>query len=127
LVKSPTANPVILLTMGTLTDRYYFLTTMKKVFDFTTGRGFPITELMYDRQENAVFKSAVLNSDYLRKQKVDMNSHPVNKEIAAFQTIDAYRLVEAYKKDELKGKLKEIASKLNEGSNPVIMVMKYKK
>jgi hypothetical protein len=82
---------------------------------------------MYDRQENAVFKPAVLNSDYVKKQKVDMNSHPVNKEIAAFQTIDAYRLVEAYKKDELKGKLKEIASEMNEGSNPVVMVMKYKK
>lgn len=127
LVKTSTANPEILLTMGTVTEKYYFLTTMKKVFDFSTGRGFPITELMYDRQENTVFKSAVLNNDYLRKQKVEMNSNPVNKEIAAFQTIDAYRLVEAYKKDELKGKLKEIASEMNDGSNPVIMVMKYKK
>ncbi len=126
LVKSPTANPEILLTMGTVTERYYFFTILKKVFDFATGLGFPITELMYDRQENAVFKTAVLNSDYVSKRKVDMNSYPVNKEIAAFQTIDAYRLVEAYKKDELKGKLKEIAAGLNEESNPVIMMMKYK-
>jgi len=106
---------------------YYFLTTIKKVFDFTNGRGFPITELMYDRRENAVFKPAVLNSDYVKKQKVDMTSHPVNKEIAAFQIIDAFRLVEAFKNDELSGKLKEVAAGLNEESNPVVMVMRYKK
>lgn len=56
-----------------------------------------------------------------------MTSHPINsEEIAAFQILEAYQLVDAYKKDELKGELKEIASGLNEGSNPVVMVMKYK-
>ena len=84
------------------------------------------TELMYDKQENSIFTPAVFNGDYVKKQKVDMTSHPVNNEIAAFETLEAYQLVEAYKKDELKGKLKEIAADLNEGSNTVIMVMKYK-
>jgi hypothetical protein len=36
-------------------------------------------------------------------------------------------LVEAYKNDELKGRLKEIAAKLNEESNPVIMLVKHRK
>ena len=57
----------------------------------------------------------------------DMTSHPVNNKIAAFQNLEAYQLVKAYKNDGLKGKLKEIAAKLNESSNPVIMVLKYKK
>jgi hypothetical protein len=128
LVKSPTTNPVIFLTMGTITDRYCFMTTVKKEFDFTTRRGFMNSDLMYDKQENAVFKPAIFNGDYVKKQKVNMTSHPVNgDEIAAFQNLEAYKLVEAYKKDGLKGKLKEIAAGLNEGSNPVIMVMKYKK
>ena len=127
LVKAPTSDPEIFLTIGTLTDHFYFMTTMKKEFDFTKGRGFPTNDLMYDRQENALFKPAVLNADYVKTQKTDMTSHPVNGEIAAFQTIEAYQLVEAYKNDELKGKLKEIAAELNEGSNPVIMVMRYKK
>jgi hypothetical protein len=56
-----------------------------------------------------------------------MTSHPINSGIAAFQNLEAYQLVEAYKNDELKGHLKEIAAKLKEGSNPVIMVMKNKK
>ena len=125
--KKPTVDPEIFLTMGTLTDRYYFFITMKKEFDFTKGRGFPISELMYDRQENAVYDRTVINGDFVKRKTVDMTSHPVNGEIAAFQNIEAYQLVEAYKNDGLKGKLKEIAAGLNEGSNPVIMVMKYKK
>jgi hypothetical protein len=127
LVKKTTNNPFIFLTMGTLTDRYYFFITTKKEFDFTKGRGFPVTGLMYDKQENAIFEPTVINDDYIKSKSADMTSYPVNNELAAFKTLQAYRLVEAYKKDELKGKLKEIAAGLSEGSNPVIMVMKYKK
>ena len=126
LAKKPTVDPEIFLTMGTLTDRYYFFITMKKEFDFTKGRGFPISDLMYDRQENAVYDCTVINGDFVKRKTVDMTSHPVNSGIAAFQNLEAYKLVEAYKKDELKGKLKEIASKLNENDNPVLMIMKYK-
>ncbi len=82
---------------------------------------------MYDREENAIFKPVVINSDYVKRKMADMISYPVNGEIAAFQNIEAYQLVEAYKNDELKGNLKEIAAGLNEESNPVIMVMKNKK
>ncbi|MEL7585418.1 MAG: 6-bladed beta-propeller [Prolixibacteraceae bacterium] len=128
LVKKPTVDPEVFLTMGTLTDRYYFFITMKKEFDFTKGSGFPLTGLMYDKQEDAVFEPSVINSDFIKRKKVGMISHPLNNnEFAAFQNLEAYQLVEAYKNDELKGKLKEIAAGLNEGSNPVIMVMKYKK
>lgn len=127
LVKKPTVDPEVFLTMWTLTDRYYFFITMKKEFDFTKGRGFPLTGLMYDKQENAVFEPNVINGDFIKRKKVGMISHPLNNEFAAFQNLEAYQLVEAYKKDELKSKLKEIAAELKEGSNPVIMVMKYKK
>ncbi len=127
LVKSPTENPEILLTMGTLTERYYFFSIIKKEFDFTKGRGFPIAGLMYDRQANAVFNPTVINRDYVKRKTVSMTSHPVNGKIATFQVLQAYKLVKAYKNDGLKGKLKEITAELNEESNPVIMVMKYKK
>jgi len=126
MVKSPTTKPETLLTMGTLTERYYFFKTIKKTFDFTTGRGFPIANLMYDRQENAMFNPTVINGDYVKGKTVNMTSHPVNNKIAAFQNLEAYQLVKAYKNDGLKGKLKEIAAKLNKSSNPVIMVLKYK-
>lgn len=127
LVKNSTKNPEIFLSMGTITNRYYFMKTIKKVFNFAKGRGFPTTDLMYDKQENAVFKVTVFNGDYVKKQYVDMASGPVNSEIAVFKNLAASQLVEAYKNDGLKGKLKEIVTELNEESNSVIMLMKYKK
>ncbi|WP_167619147.1 6-bladed beta-propeller [Maribellus sediminis] len=127
LVKKPTKDPEIFIKVGTLTASYFFISTLKKVFDFSTGRGFPTSDLMYDKQENTVYEPAIINADYLKKQTVDMTSHPVNgDEIAAFQNLQAFKLVEAYKKNELTGKLKEIAAKLDEESNPVIMLMKEK-
>lgn len=126
-VKKPTIDPKIFLTMGTITDRYCFMTTVRKEFDFTTRKGFLNNDLMYDKQEKAVFAPTVVNGDFVKRKTVNMTSHPINsEEIAAFQILEAYQLVDAYKKDELKGELKEIASGLNEGSNPVVMVMKYK-
>lgn len=58
--------------MGAITDRYYFIHTVKKVFDFTTGRGFFMNDFMYDKQDNALYKAKVLNSDFVKKRGVDM-------------------------------------------------------
>jgi hypothetical protein len=127
LVKTPAVDPEIMLSMGVLTDRYYFIKTVKKAFDLSTGKGFPITDLMYDKQENAVFNITVFNDDFTTKQKVNLNSNMVNNTIAAFQNLPAEQLVEAYENNELKGKLKEIAAELDEESNPVLMLMRYKK
>ena len=53
--------------------------------------------------------------------------HWINR-IEDVTSLNAARLVEIYKKDQLKdGKLKEIASRLNEEDNPVIMLVKQKK
>lgn len=128
LVKTPTKEPEILLTMGPVTDRYYFMYTVKKKFNFTTGRGFLSTDFMYDKQENAVFEANVLNGDFTKEQRVDLFSLPINdNDIAAVQSLPANKLVEAYQNDGLKGKLKEIAAELDEESNPVVMLIKYKK
>lgn len=127
LAKTPSADPEILLTMGTLTDRYYFMQTIKKVFDFTKMRGFPLTDLVYDKQEKSVFEVSVFNDDFVKKQRVNLTSQPVNNEIATFQCLTANQLVEANENEGLKGKLKEIAAGLDEESNPVIMLVKYKK
>lgn len=90
-------------------------------------KGFPITELVYDKQEKAFFKSTVYNDDYSQKKKIRLNVESVNQEIALCETLNAFDLMEANEKGELKGKLKEIAKTLDEESNPVIMLVKYKK
>ena len=129
IVRTPSIHsmdPEIFLTLGTLTNRYYFIKTIKKIFDSATGREFPMSGLMYDKQENALFNFSVYNGDYTEKKGVDMTTRPLDHEIAAGHILEAYRLVDDYEKGLLKGRLKEIAAELDEESNPVIMLVKYK-
>ena len=131
IVRTPSAHtmvPEVFLYMGICTDRYYFMQTVKNVFNFEKGNGFYTDELVYDKEEKALFQVAVYNGDYAEKRPVAMTASPVNREIEDVTSINASRLVEIYKKNQLKdGKLKEIASRLDEEDNPVIMLVKQKK
>ena len=126
LVKIPSTNPERLMTIGTVTPRYCFLQTIDKTFNPKTGRGFPSHDLVIDRQTNDIFSSVVLNDDYSSKQQVDMIRLAQNGKVSCVQALQAHKLIEAYEKGELKGKLKEIASTLNEDSNPVLMILTAK-
>jgi hypothetical protein len=114
-------DPAVFLLPGVLTDRYYFMETVKKVHRF------PGAKLMYDKQEKSIFEYTVYNDDYSVKKPVYMKTQPVKGEIATWQSLEAGPLVEAYEKGQLKGKLEEIATTLDEESNPVIMLIKHKK
>ena len=46
--------------------------------------------------------------------------------MATCLTLNAFYLVDALEKNELKGELKEIAQELNEESNPIIMLVKHR-
>ncbi len=131
IVRTPSAHtmvPEVFLYMGICTDRYYFMQTVKNVFNFEKGNGFYTDELVYDKEEKALFQVAVYNGDYAEKRPVAMTASPVNREIEDVTSLNASRLVEIYKKSQLKdGKLKEIVSRLDEDDNPVIMLVKQKK
>ena len=132
ITRTPTIqsmNPEIFLFPVVITDRYCFMKTMKKEIDFTTFKGFPETNLMFDKQEKSIFEYVVVNNDFSIKQEVSLGQKPssiVNQEVAACLSLNAFDLVEALKKNELKGKLKDIAQGLEEESNPVIMLVKYR-
>ena len=121
-------NPKVFLLLNLFSDRYYFMETMKGEYDKKTETGFPRTPFMYDRQEKVFYKYAVYNGDYSIKKEIDLNElMPINHEIETWQLLESFQLVEDYKKGILKGKLKEIAAKLDEEDNPVIMLIKHKK
>ena len=123
-----TMNPEAFLFLSLISDRYYFLKAQKKIYDFKTKKGFPATSFMYDTQEKAFFEYTVYSADYTNKREVNIDRfRAVNHEIATYFTIEPSRLIESLKKGHLKGKLKEIASTLEEDDNPVIMLVKYKK
>jgi len=114
-----------------LTERYFFLQTekMEPEVKGTTPQDayffYPKTHLMFDRQEKTIYEYSVLNNDF-SNVTVELIQKNGNKEIAFWQKIEAGYLVESYKRGELKNKLKEIAAKLDEEDNPVIMLVKHK-
>ena len=135
IVRTPSIQsiqPTVFLFPWILTDRYYFMETVKKDFDPVTKQ-MPSTDLVYDRQRDALFEYKVYNNDYAEKQLISFSSsnttispRPLNDEIASWQVLEAYQLVEDYEKGKLKGRLKEIVSKLDKEDNPVLMLIKYK-
>ncbi|WP_301703715.1 6-bladed beta-propeller [uncultured Parabacteroides sp.] len=130
IVRTPSAytmQPEVFLYTGIYTDRYYFMETVKNVFNFEKGNGFYADVLMYDKEEKAIYQVTVHNGDYAEKRSVAMTAKSINHDIEGATTLNAPRLVEIYKKGQLKdGPLKEIASKLDEEDNPVIMLVKQK-
>lgn len=124
IVRTPSVQsmiPEVYLLPSVLTDRYCFIGTVKKDFEF------PGVDLVYDKEEKSIFKYTVYNDDYSSKEEVYMKSLPGNKEIASILYLEAPKLVEDYERGRLKGRLKEIAASLDEESNPVIMLIKHKK
>ena len=53
-------------------------------------------------------------------------SHYILPKSSVLQVYSAYRLKELYESGKLTGELKEIASKLNDDDNPVLMLAKFK-
>lgn len=124
IVRTPSVqsmNPEKFLLPSLLTDRYYFMVTIEKTMDFST------TDLVYDKQEKALFCYKVYNADYTNKKEAFLNSKPLNSKILSFQYLEVGELVRDYERGKLKGKLKEIAANLDEEDNPVIMLIKHKK
>ena len=120
-------EPKRFLLMSNFTDRYYFMDIFRKEVNLETLAIPANIKLMYDKQEKAIFESIVYNDDYVNKRRESILK-TLNDEIAYLRTLDAYRLVESYKNGELKdGKLKDIAAKLDEEDNPVIMLVKHKR
>jgi hypothetical protein len=131
IVRTPsilTMNPEVFLILRLLSDRYYFMETIRNVYDFNTENGFPKTFMMYDTQEKGIFNYTVYNGDFSdKKGELYMSvTRPVNHKIDSWYPLEAFRLVQSHKKGELKGKLNEIAAELDAEDNPVIMLIKHK-
>lgn len=124
IVRTPSVqsmNPEKFLLLSLLTDRYYFMETVEKKLPF------PPTNIVYDKQEKALFRYKVYNDDYMNEREAYLKSNPVNSEIPSRQFLEAGELVRDYERGVLKGELKEVAAKLDPEDNPVIMLIKHKK
>ena len=131
IAKTPpvhTMNPEFYLILRLISDRYYFMESVKNVYDFRKREGFPRTYFMYDTQEKDFFSYIIYNGDYSYKKELYMIMFiPINAKGELWATIDAFELCRDYEKGKLKGKLKDIAAKLGEDDNRVIMLVKPKR
>ena len=131
IVRTPpvhTMNPESFLILKLVSDRYYFMESIKNVYDFSKEEGFPRTYLVYDTQEKDFFRYIIYNGDYSYKKEFYMSMlTPINSKGELWATLNAFELCRDYKKGKLKGKLKEVAATLGEDDNRVIMLVKSKK
>lgn len=134
MVRTPSVqtDDVHFLFPATESDRYFFMHIVRKEYDFDKHEGFPRTALAYDKQERAIYQVEVYNEDFVDREPVNMSLEMFvlnlinNNGVAFTRVLSASDLVEAYKDGKLRGPLKEIAAGLDEESNPVIMIAKYK-
>ena len=123
-----TMNPEVFLILKLVSNRYYFMESIKNVYDFSKEEGFPRTYLVYDTQEKDFFRYIIYNGDYSYKKEFYMSMlTPINSKGELWATLNAFDLCRDYEKGKLKGKLKEVAATLGEDDNRVIMLVKHKK
>ena len=132
MVRTPpvqSMDPEVMFILRLMSDRYYFMEAVENKFNFDTNDGFSTTFFMYDNKEKEFFGYTMYNGDFSNKNEVYMSRlRPVSHEIESWQTFEAHQLVESLEKGELKdGKLKDIAAKLDEDANAVIMLVKHRK
>ena len=125
-IQSVDTETVLILRLNS--ERYYFIDKIRNEYDWNTSTGFPRSTFVYDKQEKTFSEYALYNGDFSTKKQIPITRFRLlNHEIAAWQAIESFDLVEDYKTGKLKdGKLKEIASKLDEEDNPVVMLIKHK-
>lgn len=130
IVRTPpvhTMNPESFLILKLVSDRYYFMESVKNVYDFSKEEGFPRTYFVYDTQEKDFFRYIIYNGDYSYKKEFYMSMlTPINFKGELWATLNAFELCRDYKKGKLKGKLKEVATTLGEDDNRVVMLVKHR-
>lgn len=130
LVRTPAIhnmNPEIFLFPCMVTHRYTFLHALEKKVNKSRLSYPSAIQLGYDKEEKAIYQYSFYNADYPDKEVSFSFWTSLQKDVMMYQTIQASELTEAYQEGKLQGKLKEIASTLDEDSNVVLVLMKYNK
>lgn len=126
------------LSVGTMDPCWIPYVTLKsKRYTFISAyerpNGIPQTgivftrDLVYDHNTGEIYKYSFVNNDYADHLEISIKTLtgelPKNY---GMNSLSAFRLVKAYKEGKLQGKLKEVASRLDEEDNPVLMLVKFK-
>ena len=126
MVRTPSIHsmdPEVFLFPKMMTEQYDFLICITK--KMKENFSFPSYDLIYDKLEKSIHTCIIRNADF-EGNNVALWESSLSPEIASYRILYAHELVEAYENDKLKGRLKEIASTLDEEDNGVVMLLKQK-
>ena len=122
------------MSVGLKTDRLVGINAV--IFDFATLRkefekGNQPTldniELLYDFKSNTVFKKKIVNSDSSTGfNRLDSYNVDIQERNTSVSLISSIKIIEALERNELKGELLSIAQSIDEGDNPVLMIIRFK-
>lgn len=127
IVKKPfiqNNNPSVLFYIKLFSDKYLIMSSIKRQFKAENPE---IKLFGYDRVKNKIYKLNFLNTDWVFKTDTNIDNIPDLPNNYAQRQLSAETLIEGLEKGQLKGKLKEVASKLKLDDNPVIMLIKFNK
>ncbi len=111
-------------------DDYLFLEIEECKERMPHERVYDFSELVYDKNDGQFYESEIVNRDYVEYGYVyisNTSSSSVAYPPGVFvNVIQAVRLVDLHEKGKLRGPLAEVASKLKEDDNPVLMIATFK-
>ncbi len=115
---SPTDEPLKMLGIEAATNEAFYLEVILKKYDPKTRKGFDRTTYQLEKATNQIFEYTLKNADVNEVDKL--------ARLEEYSLITADKLIELLEEGKLKGKLKEIAGKLTEDDNPVLMKVTLK-
>ncbi len=115
---SPNDNPQKMVGVIGLSKKAIYLDVTLNVFNPKTRKGFDKTSYQLQRSNNKIVEYTLKNSDCLSNKKW--------ASLKQYVLMPADELIQYLEEGKLKGKLKNIAEKLKEDDNPVLMKVTLK-
>jgi len=108
------------------TKEYIFMVSVEKYFDMKTHEGFANVDLVYDKDQSDIYEYSIKNREYDTEKNLRLPYIKFLSHNNGFIRYNAINLCDDLENGLLSGKLKEIASSLNEDDNPVIARVKFR-
>ena len=122
-----TMDPGVHHIVRLISDPYIIMESITNKKDPMSGKVFSKAYFAYDVKDKSFVTYKAYNGDFTDKEELYFSSFKAaNNAGQWFCVLHAPQLVEAYNDGRLKGDLKEVASRLNEDSNPIVMLVKNK-
>jgi len=133
IVRTPTVRTMtvpVFLFVRFVTSRYIFMQSFKKEFDEKTGKGFSGALLVYDRKDKRTYEYALsyqgTKLSFASFPKIRSLCFTTNKDVHIGE-MNTYLLKKQEHDNDLTGSLKELAAKVTEDDNPVLMKITFKR